>query len=91
MMKVKEDIRAEKDKIAKIEKENEALQAQILESQSLEFIEKEVRDKLGLVREGETVVVLPDEDTLRKLAPQIHEDSSILPDPNWKRWLKLFL
>jgi cell division protein FtsB len=91
MMKVKEDISAEKDKITKIQKENDKLQAELLESQKPEFIEKEIRDKLGLVKTGETVVVLPDEEILEKLAPQPQKDEESLPDPNWRRWLNLFL
>jgi len=91
MHKVGQDIDAEKDKIGKIQKDNNELQAQVIESQNPEFIEKEIRNKLGLVKTGETVVILPDEDTLKKLAPQPQNDEETLPDPNWKRWLNLFL
>ncbi len=91
MIKVKAEIKAEKEKISKIQKENDNLQAELLESQTPEFVEREIRNKLGLVKTGETVVVLPDEETLRKLAPQAQNDEESLPDPNWKRWLNLFL
>ncbi len=87
---VQKQIEAEKAKIEKIETDNQKLIAQITETQSPQFIEKQVRDKLGLGREGEAVVVLPDEDTLRKLAPKIPQDEDTLPDPTWKKWLNLF-
>ncbi|MDP3994252.1 MAG: hypothetical protein Q8P91_00270, partial [bacterium] len=60
------------------------------EAKKQEYIEKQLRDKLGLSKEGETIVVLPDADTLRKLVPPIPGEEEILPDPNWKKWLKLF-
>jgi len=91
MFKIKGEIRTEKDKIAKIRKENDKLQADLLESQTPEFVEKEIRNKLGFVKTGETVVVLPDAETLRKLTPQPQDDEETLPDPNWRRWLKLFI
>lgn len=88
--RVRTQIQAEKDKLAKMKADNAKLEEEIAKSQGPEFIEKEIRDKLGLVKEGETVVVLPDEETLRKLAPKVGSEEDILPDPNWKRWLKLF-
>lgn len=80
----------EKDRIEKIKKDNESLKNQITKSKSPEFIEKEVRDKLGLVKPGEAIVVLPDEQILKSLAPQDTTEPDTLPDPTWKRWLKLF-
>lgn len=88
---IKREVEAEKTRLAKIEKENKELQEQIAKTQSPDFVEKQVRDKLGLVKEGETEVVLPDADTLRKLAPRISQEEDLLPDPIWKRWLKLFI
>lgn len=88
--RIKEEIEREKVRIAKIEAENRELEEAIALAKSSEFIEEEIRNKLGLVKSGEVVVVLPDEETLRKLAPEIREEEDILPDPNWKKWLKLF-
>jgi cell division protein FtsB len=87
-----------KGKVAKVEqniekliRENKELEERLKEVQSTQFVEKEIRDKLGLAKEGEIVVVLPDEEILRKLAPKIEEEETELPDPNWKKWIKLFL
>lgn len=88
---IKSDIAGEEAKIKKMQEDNDKLAAEIAETQSQNFIEKQIRDKLGLVREGEAIVVLPDEETLKKLAPQIPEEKDSLPDPNWKKWLKLFM
>ena len=88
---IKLQVQKEQAKVDKIKNDNATLEAQIAETQSQAFVEKEVRDKLGLAKDGEAIVVLPDEDTLRKLAPIIPTEQDFLPDPNWKRWLKLFL
>lgn len=84
-------IQAEREKLAKIEADNTKLANDLALAQSPNFIEREVRNKLGLAREGEAVVVLPDSDTLKKLAPQIPTQTETLPDPIWRKWLKLFL
>jgi len=56
---------------------------------SAEFLEKEAREKLGLAREGEVVVILPEnvEELISANQPQISENQE---EPNWKKWLKLF-
>lgn len=89
--RIKANIEAEEAKLRKMQDDNARLMKEIAETQSQDFIEKQIRDKLGLVQSGESIVVLPDEETLRKLAPQISTDADTLPDPNWKRWLKLFM
>lgn len=89
--RVKAEIDAEEARVAKMREDNKRLEAQILQTQGEVFIEKEIRDKLGLVKGGEAIVVLPDEDTLRKLAPVAINESVTLPDPNYRKWLKLFL
>jgi len=88
---IRNEVAKEKERIEKLKAENEELQRKIEETQSDEFIERQIRDKLGLTKEGEIVVVLPDEEILRSLAPKIENEEDTLPDPNWKKWLKLFL
>ena len=87
----KEKIRESQERVEELKRESERLAKEIEKVQSEVYIEKQLRDKLGLVKEGEIVVVLPDDEVLRKLAPNIPEEEDILPDPNWKKWLKLFL
>ncbi len=43
-----------------------------------------------MAKEGEIIIVLPDEEILGTLAPNLEEEEEALPDPNWKKWLKLF-
>lgn len=83
-----EDVR---QKIEKQKAENDEIAKKVAETGGPEFVERQVRDKLGLVKAGETIVVLPDADTVRSLAPKPPTENDDLPDPNWKKWLKLFI
>jgi cell division protein FtsB len=78
------------DQVEKLKKENEELEENLAITKSEEFIERQLRDKLGLAKEGEIVIVLPDEKILETLAPSLEEEEETLPDPNWKKWLKMF-
>ncbi|MBI4153373.1 septum formation initiator family protein [Candidatus Woesebacteria bacterium] len=77
-------------RVEKLRRENEEIKRKLAEVKGEEYIEKQLRDKLGLAKEGEIVVVLPDEEILRKIAPSVPEEEDVLPDPTWKKWLKLF-
>jgi cell division protein FtsB len=86
----KRRIKEEGEKVKALEVENEEIRRKIENVKSQEYLEKQMRDKLGLAKEGEIVVVLPDEETLRKLVPKETEERQTLPNPTWKKWLKLF-
>ena len=79
-----------KVKIEKAEVENQKLAEQLKITQSEEFMEKQLRDKLGLAREGEIILVLPEADIVRKLSPQSPEEIEEKPKPNWQKWMDLF-
>lgn len=80
-----------KKRVEEDQARQEEIKKELEEVSSDFFTEQTARDKLGLAKPGETVVVLPDKETLRKLAPQRQVEEEGLPDPNWRRWLKLFL
>ena len=77
-------------KLAKLEGERIDLEEKLKEAESEFSIEKQIRDKLGLAKEGEIVLVLPPPDVLRKLAPADRIEEESLPDPIWKKWARLF-
>jgi cell division protein FtsB len=65
---------------------NEALKRELAQTEQYEYIEKEAREKLGLSREGEVVVILPE------------NTKDVIPTPtptpvlsNFQKWLKLFM
>ncbi|OGM02253.1 hypothetical protein A2115_01995 [Candidatus Woesebacteria bacterium GWA1_41_8] len=91
ILKAGERVGEAEKRVEKLKVENEELKKRLETVGSEEYIEKQLRDNLGLAKEGETIVVLPDEETLRALAPRVEEEEETLPDPNWRKWLKLFL
>ena len=74
------------NRLEALREENKKLKEQLEYTKSEEFREREIRDKLGLVKEGEAIVVLPKEnDENSKL-----ETRNSKPRPNWQKWWNLF-
>jgi cell division protein DivIC len=65
--------------------QNSQLQEQLKEATSPAFIEQAARDKLGLVREGETVVIM---DKSQILNPDSQQNPQEVPP--WRQWWSLF-
>lgn len=63
--------------------ENEFLRQKLSYVKSEGFIEKEARKKLGLVKEGEFIVIAPPPETP---TPTPKKEGKL----NWKRWWELF-
>lgn len=87
---VKNRIQNEKEKVIKLEEEGKILEEELKKMQGNEFLESQLRDKLGLAKKGESVVILPDPETLKSLVPEIPDEKDYLPDPIYVKWLKLF-
>jgi cell division protein FtsB len=86
----KKRIENAKIKVEKLEAEQKSLEEELKKVQSDEYMQRQLRDKLGLAKEGEIVVILPDEEALKGLVPPIPEEEDVLPDPIFRRWAKLF-
>lgn len=67
--------------------ESERLQKQLLEVKSPEWVEKEARERLGYGRPGETILVLPEQESSRETELGAQEQNI----PNWKKWWKLYV
>lgn len=75
-----------------LREENKKLQEQAKRVESDDFVDVEIRDKLGLAKPGETVIILPQE-YLKKSKPR-EEGKLVIPEkdkPNWRKWVDLFL
>lgn len=79
-----------KVKIEKSEAENQKLEEQLKITQSEEFMEKQLRNKMGLAKEGEIILVLPEADIVKRLSPQIPIEEDIKPKSNLQKWVELF-
>lgn len=66
-------------KVQELEKENEILKAELESRKSQEFVEREAREKLGFVKEGESLLVLPKEE-------EKVEEPKRVEKPNWQKW-----
>lgn len=85
------DIWQKKDFVAQAQKEldfqkqeNQRLKSALSYSQTPEFIEKEARDKLFMVKKGEKRILLPKE------SENSRDESVKNNEPNWKKWWNLF-
>lgn len=86
------DVLIEKTRVRleKIDQENQKLTEQLQMTESEEFVEKQMRNKLGLAKEGEIIIVLPEPDIVKRLVPILPKDEEIRLKPNWQKWLELF-
>ena len=75
--------------LVKLKEENEALKAELEYKRSQEFIEGEIRNKLGLAKEGEAVVILPQDGSSPADAKAMAGGQSTVV-PNYIKWWKLF-
>lgn len=72
--------------LSRIASENATLRRQLEETRTEQYVERVARDKLGLVRDGETIILLPDAETKGR------EDDSLVPtESNWRQWLRLVI
>lgn len=76
------------DEIKKLEVKNKELKKTLEEIKSPEFVEEQARNKLGLVKPGETMVIISDVKLKQILESSASANENRLP--NWLGWLKLF-
>lgn len=74
------------EKLIKIKKEHEVLKKKLEETKTSAFIEREARERLGLVQPGETIVLFD-----KNGQSEIVEKGDAIPSmPKWKQWWQLF-
>lgn len=76
------------DEVYKFEAENKMLKKKLSDVNSPIFIEKAAREKLGLGKIGERVVLISDEKIKQTMGATDSAKSARLP--NWQGWLKVF-
>lgn len=72
----------------KEEQKNKELQSRLREATSASFIEREARNKLGLVREGDTVVLVGSREQIQDNHQSDQTGSNNMT--RWQKWWKLF-
>lgn len=87
LLRVQGMVGRDKEEVAATKTENDALKQKLAEVQTPEFVEREAREKLGLGREGERVVILPEEKQVE--SGELKVESGKVG--NWRLWRKLYL
>lgn len=83
-----------RERLSREEAERVELEGMLVRLNSQDYIEREARDKLGVAREGETIVVLPNDEDLRRFAPREDVfDAEFEREklPIFRQWVRLFL
>lgn len=85
-----DDMRRE---VRDLEKQRDQLRHRLAYQQSDRFVEQEARNKLGMARPNETVVILPEQQAV--LGEQARSDTAAGPDvplwrQNFQKWWNLF-
>ncbi len=80
---------AQAEAVFKLEAKNRDLKKKLSQIKSPEFIEQQARDKLGLSKGGETVVIIPEEKL--KMVLGASNSAQEVRLPNWMGWFKVFL
>ncbi len=76
-----------KAEVQGLEVENESLRKEKTYRETADFVEKEARDKLKMVKEGEHLVVLPE--NLPGIGAEV-ASSSAATLPVWQQWWQVF-
>jgi cell division protein FtsB len=87
----KQDIAYERQEYLKtLEQDQITLKNSLSQSLGAGYIEQEARNKLGLAKPGETVVIMPDASAGGSQISQPNLPQSVDTIPNWKKWWELF-
>ena len=76
------------DAVYQLEIKNKELKKRLEKIQSAEVIEEGARDRLGLAKPGETIVIIPEEKIKQILGAS--SSATIIRWPNWLGWWKVF-
>lgn len=83
-------LREKEEIVSNLRKGNEEIRKKVEELSSDLYLEKQLRDNLGMAREGEQVIILPDDEELEALVPDLDMENRSEVKPIWQRWLEVF-
>lgn len=90
IQKMNKEVQSRENQLEKVRKEEEELKLKYEEITSSEYMEKQLRNQLNLAKENEIILVLPEDDVLRKLVPQDTQEEFDDIRPNWRKWMDVF-
>lgn len=80
------EVRDAEKRLEKLAKENEALKQELEYKKGDKFAEEQIRNKLGLAKQGETVVVVPKEGE----DGEVETEKKKTRKSNFNKWMDLF-
>ena len=84
-----ERLKQAQEQVEQLKVKNWQLKQEKQYRESDDFAEKEIRDKLMMAKEGELVVVLPQE-IIQKIASSSASEEGKVELPAWRQWWSLF-
>lgn len=78
-------LKARETELLKLQEANKTLERMLQDIGSDSYVEQVAREKLGLVKEGETIVILPEIGDGESGARNTQKNIT-----NWKKWWRLF-
>lgn len=81
-----------KEELSILQQQNQALQEKAAKVASGADEEAVIRDKLGLVKPGETMVIVPEQVLAQALEAEIPQTQLVIeePKPVWRQWVGVF-
>ena len=86
-LKSQDRLSAQAEAVYQLEAKNRELKKKLSEVQTPQFIEEQARNKLGLGKAGETMMIIPEEKLKSVLGAS---QSAQVRLPNWLGWWKVF-
>jgi len=82
-----QNVQDEEVRLKKLQLENEALKQELEYKKSEKFVEEQIRNNLGLAKEGEEVFSLPNQVNAGNNPGSVNKKQV----PNWKKWRNLIV
>ena len=83
-------VKEEQERLTQLEKRHEELTKKLKMVQTPGFIEKEARERLGMAKEGDTIIIMDTSSTAQKERVGILSTNPSGQLPYWKRWWQIF-
>lgn len=88
--KMNKEVASRENQLERLKKEEEELKKKYEEITSSEYMEKQLRNQLNLAKENEIILILPEDEILKKLVPSDIEETAYDIRPNWRKWADIF-
>lgn len=82
-------VEQEQKRLSELEKKHEELVEKYDLVQTPGFVEREARDRLGMAKEGDTIILM-DQSSVGAYSPKGTGDGSLEELSNWKQWWEVF-